>query len=871
MTKDYMSNKKLSSTDHSIDAFLLTRQWRDTARGIVLDFWFSSYSGPIHVFIENQPAIFFIRQEDSQQVAQLLAHFVGMRIKPLQLKDFDHKPISGVYFNSQRLLYQARELLQKFDVRHYEADIRPVERFLTERFLTGPVSINYVNNQVNNHVNQLINNNESAKKSSAQFILNPKIKPHKHPDEYQSNYQPQHQPKNQPKYQPRLKIMSLDIETAYDSQELYSISLVCEQWYITLMKGKMADEKNTQNIEFFDNEKALMLRFIEVVFVQDPDIIIGWNVINFDFRFLQKKADSLKISFAIGRAESLPVWRKAQTKQNHFFLLIPGRVVLDGIDTLKSATWNFPSFSLESVARELLGRGKLLQPETKKTPQKEYNSKIGYKENNAKEIKRQFHEDKWALAAYNLEDCQLVWDIFEHMDLIAFAVERARLTGLEMDRSGGSVAAFDNLYLPRLHRKGFVAPNITDRIETLSAPGGYVMSSKPGLYDSVLVLDYKSLYPAIIRTFRVDPYARIRAEELDEKDCVPGFNGVSFARNETILPEIIQSLWQARDKAKEENNNALSQAIKIIMNSFYGVLGTSGCRVHDARLTSSITLRGHELMKQTAILIEEEGYDVIYGDTDSVFVSLGGAKEKNIANKIGQHLVNKINQYWHHVLAEKYQITSSLEMEYETHYTRFFMPTVRGSAKGSKKRYAGMISEDCNDRDDNNQKNNQQQGHIVFKGLETVRTDWTALAREVQKEIYQCIFNDWPYEDYLKNIIVRLKQGEFDDKLVYRKRLRQKLSDYQKNRPPHAQAAVKAEAYAKQRKEQTGQHLEKHLNGGWIEYVMTTSGPEPVEYNQNPLDYEHYIEKQIAPVVDTLLMVVGTSLEKIIQAQYELF
>ena len=834
--------------DSSINAFLLTRQWRDTAKGIVLDFWFTSDSGPIHVFIEKQQAIFFIRQEDSQAVSKALSTFSEISIKPLQLKDFTHKPVAGVYFNSQQTLYQARELLQQLEIRHYEADIRPVERYLTERFLTGPVTIKARSKPATN--------SSSKKKTSGQLILNPQIKP--------LNQSIQ----NCQQYKPTFKIMSLDIETAYDSLELYSISLLCEQWNITLMKGEVEEFKNnTANIEYYRSERELMLRFIELIIEQDPDILIGWNVINFDFQFLQKKADSLKISLAIGRAESLPVWRKAQTEQSHYFLLIPGRVVLDGIDTLKSATWNFQSFSLESVGTELLGRGKLIKPNVK--PEIEAKQKNYDPLSNAKEIKRLFYENKLALATYNLEDCQLVWDIFEHTDLIAFAIERTRLTGLEMDRTGGSVAAFDNQYLPRLHRKGFVAPNINDRQETLSAPGGYVMNSKPGLYDSVLVLDYKSLYPSIIRTFRVDPYARIKAEELDENDCIPGFNGISFSRDDFILPDIIKSLWHARDKAKEDDNKALSQAIKIIMNSFYGVLGTAGCRVHDSRLTSSITLRGHELMKQTAVMIEAEGYEVIYGDTDSVFVSLGGIKEKEFADTVGLQLITKINHHWQKVLSEQYHIESFLEMEYETHYIRFFMPTVRGSDKGSKKRYAGMIcdpkAQDCNTKN---------ASRIIFKGLETVRTDWTALAREVQQEIYYRIFHDVDYEDYLKNIIVRLKQGEFDDKLVYRKRLRQKLSDYIKNKPPHAQAAIKAENYAREYAReyaQKNEQIKRYEYGGWIEYVITTRGPEPIEYNKQPLDYEHYIEKQIAPVVDALLMVVGTSLEKIIQAQYELF
>ena len=823
-----MKNNQILNSELLIDAFLLTRQWRDTARGIVLDFWFSSASGPVHVLIENQQAIFFIRQEDAEVAADILSSIAEYQIKPLKLKDFDHKSVAGVYFNSQQALYQARERLQQLNIRHYEADIRPVERYLTERYLTGQVSI------------KINADNASIKNTSKKLLINPDIKA-------QVNQQKNHK---------RLKVMSLDIETAYDDLELYSISLLSEQWHVTLMKGEAIQSE--QNIEFFSNERDLMLCFIDLVVQQDPDIIIGWNVINFDFRFLQKKADHLKMSLSIGRDESLPVWRKAHTEQSHFFLLIPGRVVLDGIDTLKSATWNFPSFSLESVGKELLGRGKLLQTR-EAAPQKSKKNHDPLK--NAKEIKRLFYEDQLALAAYNLEDCQLVWDIFKHTELIDFAIERAQLTGLEMDRTGGSVAAFDNLYLPRLHRKGFVAPNLNDREEYLSAPGGYVMNSSPGLYDSVLVLDYKSLYPSIICTFRVDPYARIKAEELEDTECIPGFNGVSFSRDEFILPDIIQALWHARDKAKQLNNEVLSQAIKIIMNSFYGVLGTSGCRVHDARLTSSITLRGHELMKQTVSLIEADGYDVIYGDTDSVFVSLGAQFEQSQADQIGELLIKKINNYWKQKLHNDYQIESFLEMEYETHYRRFFMPTVRGSDKGSKKRYAGLIID--NNKNETADKNNS---HIVFKGLETVRTDWTSLAREVQQEIYHRIFYDLPYEEYLKNVVINLKQGKFYEQLIYRKRLRQKLSDYKKNRPPHAQAALKAEAYANK-----NGLSPRYKNGGWIEYVMTITGPEPVEYNEQKLDYDHYIEKQIAPVVDALLMVVGTSLEKIIQTQYELF
>lgn len=783
-----------------IKAFLLTRQSFDTNNGVQLEFWFKTDDGPLKVVIARQQILFFIRQDDVDVASECLNRFPGSEIKPLDLKNFENEPIAGVYFNSQQSFYRARDLLTENGVNCLESDIRPAERFLTERFLTGPVSI-------------------QADYSTAD-IINPRIVP----DDYQ----------------PVFTVMSFDIETDYQTDELFSIAFVTDEHKRVLMVG---EGENTDIIEYLPDQKTILLRFIEWVGIIDPDVFTGWNVINFDFRFLQKKADELKVPFKIGRRQSLPFWRQQQNDTSRHFLLIPGRVVLDGIDTMKNATYSFQSFSLESVGNEILGRGKLIHDTSNHDPL--------FK---AKEIRRQFREEKETLAAYNLEDCQLVWDIFEKTDLTNFAIERARLTGLEMDRVGGSVAAFDNLYLPRLHRKGYIAPNIGDYEGRLAAPGGYVMDSVPGMHDSVLVLDYKSLYPSIIRTFNVDPYARIAALSETEEETIPGYDGASFSKQEHILPAIIEQLWQARDKAKQEKNAVLSQAIKIIMNSFYGVLGTPGCRIHDSRLTSSITKRSHDVIIQTTELIEEAGYSVIYGDTDSVFVSLGKACSNEQADKIGNQLITYINNYWRETLKNEYGIQSCLEMEYETHFIKFFMPTIRGSEKGSKKRYAGMVEDKEGNRS------------LKFKGLETVRTDWTQLAKDFQLNLYGRVFNNELYEEYIMQTVADLKTGKFDDKLIFRKRLRQKLQDYQKNIPPHAQAAIKAEEQFKEKGLPS-----RYKNASWIEYVITVNGPETLECNESKLNYEHYIERQLTPIADTILSVLGSSMEAVIQDQYELF
>lgn len=418
------------------------------------------------------------------------------------------------------------------------------------------------------------------------------------------------------------------------------------------------------------------------------------------------------------------------------------------------------------------------------------------------------------------------------------------------------MAAFTNLYLPRLHRAGYVAPNLQPE-NWVASPGGYVMDSLPGLYDSVLVLDFKSLYPSIIRSFLIDPLGLIQGLRLEigkeAHQAVPGFRGGQFHRSQHFLPDMIEQLWAARDVAKKNNEKAFSQAIKIIMNSFYGVLGSSGCRFFDTRLASSITMRGHEIMKQTSKLIEAKGYQVIYGDTDSTFVSLNGAYSQQEADAIGQSLVRDINQWWKRHLQQEFNLTSILELEYETHYRKFLMPTIRGAETGSKKRYAGLIGEGKNER-------------IVFKGLESARTDWTPLAQKFQQQLYMMIFHGEDPTDYVRHTVEQTQNGDFDHDLVYQKRLRRKLHEYQKNVPPQVRAARLAD----EMNARLGRPLQ-YQNKGLIEYLITVNGPEPRDYRSSAIDYQHYIDKQLKPVANAILPFIDMDFDQLAAPQLGLF
>lgn len=781
--------------------FLLTRQARDIRGQTQIELWLATDEGPTQLIIQGEQPVFFILQQDMDAAQTLAAqHHVVTHIRPLPLKSFDQQPLAACYCHT---IQQSQALVQHFtqaQLLTLEADIRLADRYLMERFIRG--SVEYTGSVT------------------------------QHGDDRRV-----HRAKCRPgDYLPSLSVVSLDLECS-EKGVLYSIGLDSAMDSRVIMIGE--SQPSETPVQWVDDEYALLNALIGWFERFDPDVIIGWNVIDFDFRLLHKRAEWHNLKLMLGRGKQPSFFRSAsQTQQG--FITIPGRVVLDGIDTLKTATYHFRSWSLESVSRDLLGEGKA----------------IHNVHDRMDEINRMYRHDKPSLAMYNLQDCVLVNKIFAHTHLLDFAIERSRLTGVELDRIGGSVAAFTNLYMPQLHRAGYIAPNLHSE-DWLASPGGYVMDSLPGLYDSVLVLDFKSLYPSIIRSFLIDPLGLIEGLPLpiglQPDEAVPGFRGGQFHRSKHFLPQMIETLWAARDVAKKNRNTAFSQAIKIIMNSFYGVLGSSGCRFFDTRLASSITMRGHEIMKQTKQLIEQQGYQVIYGDTDSTFVSLGRELTQPQADEIGRALVTHINQWWSTHLQQEYALTSILEIEYETHYRKFLMPTIRGAETGSKKRYAGLIGEGGEER-------------MVFKGLESARTDWTPLAQRFQHQLYQMIFHGEQPDSYIRTTVEETLAGVNDDQLVYQKRLRRKLHEYQKNVPPQVRAARMADDI----NARLGRPLQ-YQNRGLIEYCMTVNGPEPKEYLKSPIDYQHYIDKQLKPVADAILPFIGRQFEQISAPQLGLF
>jgi len=710
--------------------------------------------------------------------------------KTVKLKNLRGGPVDALYFRSNTALNRARKACEDHQFLTYEADVNPIARFLMEHFIQGSVSFE---------------SEPVETKGNCLYFIDPKVKP--------SDFTPQ------------LRTLSVDIECSMKS-DLYSIALFGEGLERVLMIDSSTENgTKTKEYQRFRSERGLLEAFFSIVREYDPDLFVGWNLIGFDLRWLSRKCTALGIRFDIGTDGPAEMLEPRQNF-NQWIARIPGRAALDGINMARSAYVKIDDYSLSTVAHEILGRKKLIE-------------KSG--QNKVAEITRLFHEDKVGLAQYNLEDARLVHEIFEKLNLAQLAVRRSQLTGLALDRIGGSVAAYDFLYLPRLHRKGFVAD--TDPrppIGAGSAPGGLVLDSLPGFYSNVAVLDFKSLYPSIIRTFMVDPLAgNMVLHDLvrDSKATgriVKGPAGLEFASDWAILPGIIEHLWRERDKAKQSKDATLSQAVKIIMNSFYGVLGSQGCRFYDPRIAGSITRIGHWILNFSREFIEKRGFVVIYGDTDSLFVHLGEGDQKTV-NETGHELSKNLNRYLKEELERRFKVESCLDIEFEKIFVRFFMPTIRGRDAGSKKRYAGLLM------------GKKGKPELYFAGMESSRRDWTALAKDFQANLFELIFQKYDTPDLKDKLseLVRSRQdqlyaGELDHKLVYRKGISKRLEDYTKTIPPHVRAA---------------RMLDK-LDGRIVRYVMTTAGPEPIQKRSGAaFNYDHYSEKQLSPVADMVLRV----------------
>lgn len=708
---------------------------------------------------------FYIKLSDIKKLPK------EIRYEHTSYKNFNNQLLTRIFTELPKQITPLRHELEENNIECYEADIRFTQRFLIDKNIKSSINIE---------------GDYQIGEFTDRIYKEPEITPIE--------------------FTPQLKTFSIDVESSNDLKKLYSIAIYSKDYKNTLL---ISNEK-IKNTEIFSSEEELLERFKQIILEEDPDILTGWNFIDFDLNYLKNLFKKYKIPFNLGRINQ-PCKIKLETD---FFrtskATIPGRIAIDSLSLIRTSYISLKDYKLETASQQLLNEGKLTTDHS--------------------DIEKWFNTNKQKLVNYNLKDAELVIKILEKTGVLKLTILRSLLTGMHLNRVSASIASFDSLYLRELKKLQIVAPSAQFKQKTAPLKGGYVKQSIPGIYDNVIVLDFKSLYPSLMCTFNIDPLSYLGNKK--QKDSITNPYKTYFKKQQGILPKILQDLWVARDKIKKQKDKIASFAIKTTMASFIGVLGNPYCRFFNPDLGNSITHSGQFFIKHTESFLQKKGYNIIYADTDSLFIvpKVESSKE---AEKLGKKLESEVNQYLSNYIEREYKVKSYLELEYEKIYFRFLMPKLRSSEAGAKKRYAGL----------------NKKGKIEFTGLEFVRGDWTELAKKFQYELLYRIFHKKEIHNFIKDFVNNTKSGKYNSLLVYKKSIRKNLEDYTKITPPHVKAARK---------------LEK-LDSNIIEYLITLDGPEPIQNIKNSIDYDHYINKQLKPIADSVLSFFDLNFEELIQ------
>jgi DNA polymerase-2 len=193
------------------------------------------------------------------------------------------------------------------------------------------------------------------------------------------------------------------------------------------------------------NEHAALDAFCDRIAQIDPDVLTGWNLVDFDLACWRRSPMRVRHPLNLGRDPGALRIRKAEGYFGSGNASIPGRLVLDGIDLLRGAFVRMDDYSLDAVAREVLGEGKAVAGDV--------SDRVG-------EIIHNYRYDLAAFALYARTDARLAYQIVEHLNLVPLAFARSQLAGMTPDRVAASIASFDFLYLTELEQRGIVAPTV---------------------------------------------------------------------------------------------------------------------------------------------------------------------------------------------------------------------------------------------------------------------------------------------------------------------------------------------------------------------------------------------------------------------------
>jgi DNA polymerase I len=610
-------------------------------------------------------------------------------------------------------------------------------------------------------------------------------------------------------FKPNVKIFSFDIENSMVDQTIFCIAI----------SVRNVDTKLEEEVLAGD-EKDILKEFVESVKRHDPDIITGYNIDGYDIPFIRDRGKKYGVRLTLGRNGN-----EISQVSNRFWRC-SGRVIAD-------AWWNVKreirpkQETLDAVAKLLLGKQKL--------------------DVDRRSIDEEWARDKVKVMEYCKQDARLALEILENIRSVEKSQDLAAVSNLPLDDvlNGRTSTLIDSIFIREADRQGIGVPMTKHQTKTSKIIGGYVHEVEPGLYHWVCVLDFRSMYPSVIIE------NNICFTTLNEKGEIRSPTGARFLgkdKREGMLPQILQKIMtqrlelkkkmsEAKDEEQRQYYNGLQEAVKILMNSFYGVFASAFYRFTDTRIGESITTFSRENIKRIISELDGEGLNVIYSDTDSVFfISPHTNLEESV--KFGEQV------------AEKYSKGAAV-LEFEKIMEPFF-------THGKKKRYVGKIL--------------WPKEEILVRGYETRRTDSFDLQTESLNTMFELILSDKIDEalKYAQDVVKMAIKGEVDiEKLVISKTF-QGMGHYSTenikgkrldpNRLPYVQTAKKLEA--------RGEEVTPGMKVSWI-VTDGKKSPQDVEpylpSDKDKLkpDYDYYA-RRIAATVSRITDVFGYDEKRLI-------
>jgi len=630
------------------------------------------------------------------------------------------------------------------------------------------------------------------------------------------------------------KILAFDIEAdefEIGKGEVLMISLVTENFQKVLTWKKCPNPP--EFVETFKDEGTMLEKFVEYTKKLNPDLLIGYFSDGFDLPYLRARADINKVKLSLGLDGKQPVFSRGKYPSAR----VSGIVHVDlfrFIETAYSQYLQSETLGLNEVASELLD-------ETKLEFEFKHSSKI--------------EGDAWIdYFKYNLQDSALTYKLAEKIwpDLLEFSkVIQEPL--YEVTRAGMSQLV--ELYIihnlqeyNEIAEKRPLNDEISLRREREKYEGAFVFQPTPGLYENLAMFDFTSYWPSIIVTYNLSRSTFMKDEieiqniskesnvlkvDIDEKTFY-------FSKKPGFFSWMLNDIIEKRKKYKKEYQKnpspltkARSNAYKLLANASYGYQGFFGARYYCPEASASTTAISRDLTKKTIDLINKEGYEVLYSDTDSIAFKMNKHTKEEALK-----LLDKINK----------NLPGIIELDLEDFFVRGIWVTKRTGDFGAKKKYA-LLSE---------------KGKLKIRGFETVRRDWCALARELQDEVLEMILKEGKADNafkLVKETIDKLRKRKIPkQELKIKTQLKKPIEEY-KSISPHVTIAKKMleqglpvdvgmliEFYIAEPKLHS---KSKNLVRDRAK-LMTESG----EY-----DIDYYTDHQILPAVENIFQVFNISVD----------